>query len=179
MVLHLFQPLRGMAHPDGDFAHDPKRLTRAVGLRRISRKFLVREIGSVGDWAGWLLGAESRQSQPGGDALQWRSRRWGMGRLAWIDRRRRPSGTAPNTARGNRRLGSILPARWTRARGAPNWPPEPDEKGDLERNIIAGIAGIAAHQAAPSPSAIAARSKDTRVDIKDFKQSNARPNTMP
>jgi hypothetical protein len=60
--------------------------------------------------------------------------------------------------------------------GFGHWPPEPDEKGDLERNIIAGIA---AHQAAPSPSAIAARSKDTRVDIKDFKQSNARPNTMP
>src|SRR5262249_31076025 len=54
MVFHFLQALGGVAHPAGDFAHDPERLTGAVGLRRVSRKFLVPEIGIVHDRAGRL-----------------------------------------------------------------------------------------------------------------------------
>src|SRR5262245_44728602 len=51
MVPHFLQSLGGMADPAGDLAQDPERLTGTVGLRRVSRKFLVREIGVILDRA--------------------------------------------------------------------------------------------------------------------------------
>lgn len=41
IVLHFLQPLGRVALPIPDVARDPERLAGAVGLRGISRKFLV------------------------------------------------------------------------------------------------------------------------------------------
>jgi hypothetical protein len=49
VVLHRFELFRGVPLPVRDFAGDPQRIARAVGLRRIAREPLVRQVGVILD----------------------------------------------------------------------------------------------------------------------------------
>src|SRR5690606_41679874 len=54
MVPHGLELLGRVPLPVRDFARDPQRVPRAVGLRRVARVLLVRQVGVVLDGAGRL-----------------------------------------------------------------------------------------------------------------------------
>lgn len=66
IVLHLLQPLGGMALPRRDLARDPERLTRTIRLRRIAGELLVRQVGVILNRTGWLHDVDSFPSVAGG-----------------------------------------------------------------------------------------------------------------